>query len=327
MLTGFVTLSTCRGDIVSPPTENQGHFSRRYWLRLITFTVGVSIAAGLFLLAYFIWLQLEAFVTPRRNETMGSPAELGRPFEAIVLTTQDGLKISGWYIVGTRPQAMVLVHGIDANRQAVLPEAAVLADAGYHLLMIDLRGHGQSEGDEATYGYREAWDVQAAIDYLENVPGIEQIGALGTSYGGAAVVRAAAIDPRVQTVVVESTYSSLTRAIDDAFGDRSIFPRWPFAPLFVALAERRVGLKISQVDSARDLATLYPRPVMIIHGADDPIFPLHHAQTMYAAAHGAKELWIVAGLGHGNPAFGPERAAEYKARVLPFLERAFNEQR
>ena len=121
---------------MSPPTENQDRFSRRYWLRLIMFTAGVSIAAGLFLLTYFIWLQLEAFITPRRNTTMGSPAELGRPFEAIVLTTQDGLKIAGWYIVGTRPQAMVLVHGIDANRQAVLPEAAVLADAGYHLNLL-----------------------------------------------------------------------------------------------------------------------------------------------------------------------------------------------
>ena len=50
--------------------------------------------------------------------------------------------------------------------RAVVPEARILAGAGYHLLLIDLRGHGLSEGDQLTYGYREAWDVQTAVDYL-----------------------------------------------------------------------------------------------------------------------------------------------------------------
>jgi dipeptidyl aminopeptidase/acylaminoacyl peptidase len=308
---------------MSTEKQQHGRFSGRYWLRLIIFTAVVSLVAAIFLLAYFMWLQLEAFVTPRRHAGIGTPLELGRPFDPVTLRTKDGLQIAGWYIEGSRPDAIILVHGIDANRRAVLPEAAVLAGAGYHLLMIDLRGHGQSEGDVATYGYREAWDVQAAIDYLAALPDIDQIGALGTSYGGAAVVRAAAIDPRVQAVVVESSYSSLTDAVGDAFSSRSIFPKWPFAPLFVTLAERRVGLDISQVDSARDLASLNSRAVMIIHGAEDRVFPLHHAHKMYTAAQGPKELWIIDGLGHANPAAGPERAAAFEARVIPFFERAF----
>lgn len=296
-------------------------FSRRYWLRLVTFTIVVSSIAALALLVHFIQVQLDAFVTPRRHTNVGPPTMLNHPYEDIILTTTDGLKISGWYIPGTRPYAVIMVHGIDANRQAVLPEAAILAEAGYHLLFIDLRGHGLSEGNQATYGYREAWDVQAAIDYLDAIPEIEQIGALGTSYGGAAVARAAAIDPRLQAVVIESSYSSLPDAVEDSFEDRSIFPKWPFAPLFVALAEWRVGIKISQVDSARDLATIHPRAVMIIHGTEDQLFPIHHAQKMYDAAQEPKALWIIEGLGHSNPAVAHE--AEYRTRVVAFFEKAF----
>jgi fermentation-respiration switch protein FrsA (DUF1100 family) len=298
-----------------------GRFSRQYWLRLAIFTAIVSTLAAVFLLVHFVQLQVNAFVTPHRFTNIGTPAQLNRPYEDITLTTKDGLKISGWYILGRQPNGIILVHGIDANRAVLLPQATILAEAGYHLVLIDLRAHGQSEGDQATYGYREALDVLAAVDYLAARPGIDRIGALGTSYGAAAVVRAAATDSRLQAVVIESSYSSLVDAVEDAFDDRSIFPKWPFAPLLVALTERRVGLQISQVDSTRDLPAISPRPVLIIHSADDTLFPPRHAQKMYAAAKEPKELWIIEGLGHANPVL--HREAEYRARVVTFFEKAF----
>jgi fermentation-respiration switch protein FrsA (DUF1100 family) len=295
--------------------------SWQYWLRLVIFTVISSTMAALFLLGYFINLQVNAFVTAKRTPVVGTPADAGLIYEDVSLTTADGLKLAGWYIPGQRSDAIILAHGIDANRGTLIPHAALLAEAGYHLLLLDLRGHGQSEGTEITYGYREAQDVQAALDYLLALPEIKQVGALGASLGGAVVVRAAAVDPGLQAIVVESSFSSLATAIEDAFEDRSIFPKWPFAPLLIALAEQRVGLKVSQVDSARDLATLSPRPVLIIHGVDDQLFPVNHAQRMYDAAQEPKELWLIEGLGHANPIKG--REAEYRERVVGFFERAF----
>lgn len=295
----------------------------KYWLRLIAFAVVLFLCATIFVLLYLGQLQLDVFITPKRNPNVGTLDVLNRPYRDVELTTSDGLKISGWYVPGSIPQAIVLVHGIDANRQAVVPEAKILSEAGYHLLLIDLRAHGLSEGTQATYGYREARDVQAAVNFLDDLPEVEQIGALGTSFGGAAVARAAAIDPRLQAVVIESSYSNLPEAVEDAFEDLSIFPKWPFAPLFISLAERRVGLEIGQVNSARDLATISPRAVMIIHGSVDDLFPLPHARRMFAAAGEPKELWIIEGMGHSNPA--AEQEAEFKARVLPFFESAFGE--
>ncbi len=299
-------------------------FLHRYWVRLGIFAVILSTVAAIFLLAHFVRLQLNVFVTPQRQTNVGTPAELERPYEDVTLTAADGLQIAGWHIAGTKPYAVIMVHGIDTNRRAVLPEAGILAEAGYHLLLIDLRAHGQSEGNQATYGYREALDVQAAVEYLDAQPDIEQIGALGTSYGGSAVVRAAAIDPRLRAIVIESSFSSLSDAVEDGFDDLSIFPKWPFAPLFVALAERQIGLNISQVDSTRDLASLQPnQTVMIIHGSEDRLFPLHQAQKMYAAAHEPKTMWVIEGLGHGNPVHYD--AVEFKARVVPFFEQSFKE--
>jgi fermentation-respiration switch protein FrsA (DUF1100 family) len=315
----FRKLATSRDQHSAITPANR--YSRQYWLRLGVFSAIVVALAAIFLLVYFIQLQVNAFVTPYRNRDIGQPTELNRPYREITLTTADGLKIAGWHIFGTKPEAIILVHGIDANRQGVMAEATILAEAGYHLVMIDLRGHGLSEGSQATYGYREALDVQAALDYLLAQPEIDHVGALGTSYGGGAVARAAAIDSRLSAVVIESSYSSLPAAIEDAFGSRSIFPKWPFAPLLIALAERRVGLEISQVDPAQDLSTIHPRPVLIIHGLDDSLFPPYHAEKMYNAAQEPKELWLIEGLGHGNPVNGREEV--YKTRVVTFFERAF----
>jgi len=303
-------------------TPNANRTSHRYFLRLAKFSASASIVGALFLIAGLIYLHVKAFVVPRRVPPIHTPAEINLSYEDITFTTADGLTLSGWYIPGVQPNAVILVHGVNANREALLPEAKILAKADYHLLMFDLRGHGKSEGEEMTYGYREALDVQAAVDYLLNLPDVEQVGALGTSFGGAAVIRAAAKDERLKAIVIQNSFSSLSQAVEDGFDNMAILPKWPFAPLIVTLTERRTKLKLDQVDSARDLATEVSCPVLIIHGSDDDLFPPHHARTMYASAREPKDLWIIEGLGHASPIHA--HAAEYEERTLAFFEKAFS---
>ena len=295
----------------------------RYWVRLALFTGVVSGIAALGLLVFLIDRQLDILLAPARQPITHTPADLGLPYQEITLTSRDGLKVAGWYIPGSRPQGIILIHGVNANRMAMLPTAALLAEAGFHLLLLDLRGHGESGSSLNSYGYFEALDVQTGVDYLAAVPEVEQIGVLGTSLGGATVARAAAEDPRLQAVVIQTSYSSLSDAVDDAFETMTIFPKRPFAPLIVGLAERRVGITIDQVDSARDLAALSPRAVLIIHAANDHLFPLEHARKMYNAAGEPKELWIIEDFGHGDPAITHEDA--YRARVVGFFEKALGQ--
>lgn len=272
------------------------------------------------LIVCVIYTQVIVLTTPGRNRDIGAIPDVS--YEDVTLTTADGVTISGWYVAGTQPRGIVIVHGIHANRAYLIPQAVILAEAGYHLLLIDLRGHGQSEDAIMTFGYREALDVEAAVDYLMALPDVEQVGALGHSLGAAAVVRAAATDQRLEALVLQSTYSSLSQAVDDSFNNFVLLPKWPFAPLVIALAEFRTGLDMGQIDSARDLATMPPRPVLIIHGKGDNVFPVHHAHIMFDSAQEPKTLWIVEGMaGHINPIDGHK--SEYKERVLEFFENAF----
>jgi fermentation-respiration switch protein FrsA (DUF1100 family) len=281
-------------------------------LALLLIILGAGLAV--------VYLQVIQLTTPIRNRAIGSPGN--RPYQDITLTTADGLKLSGWYLPGTRPEAIILVHGIHANRAYLLPQAEVLFQAGYHLVLFDLRGHGLSEGSMVTYGYSEALDVAAAVDFLAATPGVQRIGALGHSLGAAAVIHAAAKDTRLQALVIQSSYSSLNQVVRDSFNKFALLPQWPFAPLVLILAEFRTGAKTAAIDLVHDLATMPARPVLIIHAADDNLFPIRYAEEVYAAAQGFKELWLIeyAG-GHVNPMMGHE--AEYSQRVLRFFEKAF----
>ncbi len=298
-------------------------FSGRYWLRLGCFTTFSITLPLLVLLLNLVQRQLDILVTPIRMPLTQTPQDIGLPFEDATLTTRDGLHLVAWYIPGSRPEAIILVHGLNTNRQVMLPTAELLAEAGYPLLLLDLRGHGQSEGKQLSYGYREAWDVQAGVDYLTARPEIKKVAALGSSLGGATVTRAAALEPRLAALVIQSSYSSLPAAVEDGFDRFSLFPKWPFGPLIVALAENRVGLDIRAIDSTRDLATMSPRPVLIIHNASDKLFPLYHAQTMYQAAQPPKDLWVIESLAHADPALALK--AVYQKRVVTFFDNSFAE--
>jgi fermentation-respiration switch protein FrsA (DUF1100 family) len=288
-----------------------------YWLRLGLFTLAATSVAFIFLTVALAYLQFQVFVIPQRNLVTKTPADVGLTFQSLSLQTEDGLQLASWYIPGRRPTAIILIHGINGNREAMLPTATILAAAGYPLLLIDLRGHGESEGDRVSYGYYEARDVQAGVAFLAQQSDVTNIAALGTSLGGSAIIHAAAYEPRINAIIAQSTFSSLSHAIDDGFDDRSIFPRWPFAPLFIFLAEKYLSVTVDQVNSAQVLHNVAPRPVLIIHGRQDDLFPVEHAERLYQAASEPKRLWIIEGLGHGDPAL--EQRDLYQHRLLDFL--------
>ena len=92
-----------------------------------------------------------------------TPAGYGvADYEEVRLPSRDpSLMLAGWYLPNASSQrAVVLVHGKDASRtqemQGQFTEfAAALHRRGFAILMIELRGHGQSDYGPLTFGQRE----------------------------------------------------------------------------------------------------------------------------------------------------------------------------
>ena len=67
--------------------------------------------------------------------------------------------------------------------------AEFLRQAGYSTLLIDFQGTGESEGKAITFGWRERFDVLAAVNYLKAQSPNQRIGVIGVSPGGGNAAR------------------------------------------------------------------------------------------------------------------------------------------
>lgn len=104
--------------------------------------------------------------------------------------TQDGGVVSA-DLYGQGKRAVVLVHGGQFHKESWEKQAVVLANAGFRVLTIDLRGYGQSRGpgDSNPMDAPLHLDVLAAVRYLHN-SGAKSVSVVGASMGGSAAADA-----------------------------------------------------------------------------------------------------------------------------------------
>lgn len=106
---------------------------------------------------------------PIRQPLEWTPSNVGLDYQEVNFQSDDGLTLSAWWIgKAGSSRAAVLVHGWggDKSEQPIVETALVYNRVGFSVLMLDLRGHGESEGERITAGYREVYDVQAALSWL-----------------------------------------------------------------------------------------------------------------------------------------------------------------
>lgn len=201
------------------------------------------------------------------------------------------------------PRGTVLVlHGVISSGRAMLPHARRLAGQGYRAVLVDLRGHGQSDGEFMTYGLEESADLVRVIDALESrrlVAG--RLGVLGVSYGATTAIHLAGRDPRIESVVAVAPFSNLRDVVPD-FG-RTVLPGVGSLVSDRALADGvdAAGLQAGFDPDLADACQALQRtsaPVLVIHGEEDWMVPTYHGRRLHESAPGHSELRLLPCTGH-----------------------------
>ncbi len=278
------------------------------------------VVAGVLLQAYQAAMDT---VHPPRLAPEPRPEAFGLAYENVSFETDDDVTLQGWFIPPGGPEraALIVNPGHGDHRGQAITATAMLANHGYGVLTFDWRAVGESGGEFATVGLDEAEDVAAAVDWLAARPDVDpaRIGALSRSAGAAAVIRAAADDPRLAAVVAETTFSSLQDMMNTGVEAKTGLPAFPFAPLIVYFSERETGREIAQNRPVDVIGRIAPRPVLIIRGGQDIWVPADNADKLFAAAGEPKELWDAPNAEHA--VVQDAYPAEYERRIAGFFDR------
>lgn len=94
------------------------------------------------------WDQLLGIENHSRDVSTVRQWEKERGWEPVRVNGQDGTILRGTYIENRHDshKTVILIHGLYQNRSMCLPYMEVYRRLGYNILLIDLRGHGESEG-------------------------------------------------------------------------------------------------------------------------------------------------------------------------------------
>ncbi len=119
-----------------------------------------------------------------------------------------GQRIQGLLQLPTEEDApypvLIVSHGAGEFKENYIELAEYLGQRGIATLMLDMHGHGESEGPEYCIQMKE-WvcDIQAAISLIEQREDLDnhRVAAFGLSSGGTAILEAAVVDPRLKALV------------------------------------------------------------------------------------------------------------------------------
>jgi alpha-beta hydrolase superfamily lysophospholipase len=228
---------------------------------------------------------------PRPHPPTFEPSELGLAFEDVDVPTPDGLHLPAWWIPARDGQpgpGVVLVHGWESGRHRTLPNAEFLNAIGFHVLTVDVRGHGANQAEELPVSAGEfGSDALAAVEAALARPDVTRVAVLGHSMGAIGAILAAAAEPRVAAVVLTATPADPYRLTRQTFRlARLPIPdpiAYPLAWLTTRVYLEPRGHDVAAV-SATNAIRRYAGPILAIHGTDDRVVPVSHLERLAAAA-------------------------------------------
>ena len=177
----------------------------------------VIIFSVRFLLVPLLLLSLTAcsgmLFFPGKN-WVRTPEQLGIEYRDIELLTEDGVKLSAWWLEprGEVKGTILFLHGNAENISTHLGSVYWLPELGYQVLLLDYRGYGHSEGTPSLPAVFS--DITAAFDWMLVQPEVQDkpvylLGqSLGASMGGYVVATTPSYIKQLDAVVLDAGFAS-----------------------------------------------------------------------------------------------------------------------
>lgn len=214
------------------------------------------------------------------------------------LETEDGYKIWISEITTEQPKA-ILIYTSGIMQPSVTyfyAHAKFMQEKGYASILLEVRGHGNSEGKQICLGYEEVKDVKAVVDYIKNKEAYADIPIIlqGVSMGGSIAVNAFGQLDEIDGLIAMSAYSSFEDVLVngmDRFGIPKII-QVVEKPLIRASLTLMYGSKaVNHMKPIEQIKNANGRPVLLIACTGDTEVPIKNMEKL-SKAYPEAEVWI-----------------------------------
>lgn len=243
--------------------------------------------------------------------------------EQVTLRSPHGYALLGtllWPTDSVLQGVVVLHHGITVDRWTMMKYADLYLDIGFACLMYDMRNHGQSGGENVSYGVFEKYDLQKAVEYARKRFPKVPVGVHGESFGAATTIQHAALNEQQRIVdfyVADCGYSDLHALFKTRLKADYNIPNLGILGITSLMTRWKDDYLIKEVRPVEDIRHVHT-PMLIVHGENDHFVPTYMANDLFQAKPEPKELLLVPEAGHAKALLTDRHA--YQQTLYRFLQ-------
>jgi len=221
----------------------------------------------------------------------------------ITSTNNGNLRLHAYEIVKEQNSNIwvIVVHGYYGKANDMGYYAKEYYNRGHNVLVVDLRGHGQSEGNYIGMGWHDRLDIIDWANYLISKNPKCQIILHGISMGAATVMMATGenLPTNVKVAIEDCGYSSIWEEFEVQLDVLFKLPAFPVLNAASAVCKIRAGYMLEE-GTAIEQVKKSKTPTLFIHGKEDKFVPFEMLDKVYQAANCEKEKLIIEGAAHAE---------------------------
>ncbi len=230
-----------------------------------------------------------------------SPKDFDLAYTNLTVTTMDCHDLKGWFVPSKNTDnniTILIIHDLNESRITSLATVKQFHDRGYNVCLFDMRAHGDSEGEFATYGHMEKYDLRSIADTLSKKFKTENIAVLGIGAGAAIALQAANMDLRIKVVIAQSPFNNLYNFVQTYADEKWGVLNPVLFPLVKKHLEDNLKFELNSVDIVQ-IAKKLTIPCLFIVGTADKIVKTKDTRAVFDACISMKkQYWPVRNATH-----------------------------
>lgn len=250
-----------------------------------------------------------------------------KPQEDVYISSHDGLNLHATYFPCENSDRVVICfHGYTSEGLNDYSSIAKFyLESGFHLLIVDERAHGKSEGSYIGFGCLDRHDALLWMKYAITRLGTDcQIMLHGISMGAATVLMSTGLTlpSQVKAAVSDCAFTSAYEVFQSVLATMYHLPSFPLMNISNRMAKKKAGYGLDECNAKIEVSHSHT-PTLFIHGDKDTFVPCSMVYTLYQACSAEKKLLVIPGASHAEAYYKDPKS--YEEAILTLIHQNFQE--